>query len=213
MVAVIVGSTGLVGSALVQKLLGEKAIKQVLSVSRKSLNIHNPRLTEILISDLSELASKQESLRGDLYFCTLGTTIKSAGSKDNFRKVDYEAIVEFARIAKHNDSRAFVLVSSMGADPSSPFFYNQVKGETEQAVKSLQLVSVSLFRPGLLVGERKESRPAEEFFLKTITPLKRVLPEAFVKKIATNVETLADAMLKRALKAAPGVEIIPAAKI
>src|SRR3982075_3879732 len=100
MIATIIGSTGLTGSFLVRQLLADSAITKVISVSRKSLNISNSKLTELLVSDLAELPSIESKIRGELYFCCLGTTIKTAGSKENFEKVDRDAIVAFAKIAK-----------------------------------------------------------------------------------------------------------------
>src|ERR1700693_460942 len=112
MMATLIGSTGLTGSFLVWKLLADSAITKVTSVSRKSLNIANAKLTEVLVSDLAELPSIESKIRGEIYFCCLGTTIKAAGSKENFEKVDHDAIVAFAKVAKAHDARSFTLVSA-----------------------------------------------------------------------------------------------------
>jgi uncharacterized protein YbjT (DUF2867 family) len=93
MIATLIGGTGLTGSSLVRQLLADPAITKVISISRKSLEISNPKLAEVSISDLAELSSIESKIRGDLYFCCLGTTIKAAGSKENFEKVDHAAIV------------------------------------------------------------------------------------------------------------------------
>ena len=105
MIATIVGSTGLTGSFLVRQLLADSAITKVISVSRKPINISNAKLTEVLVADLAELPSIESKIRGNIYFCCLGTTIKAAGSKENFEKVDHDAFVEFARIAKAHDAQ------------------------------------------------------------------------------------------------------------
>ena len=137
MIAALIGGTGLTGSFLVRQLLADSAITKVISISRKSLKIANAKLTEVVVSDLSALASIESKIRGDLYFCCLGTTIKAAGSQENFEKVDHAAIVAFAQIAKAHDARSFTLVSAMGANPSSMFFYNRSRAGLKTMSKLL----------------------------------------------------------------------------
>jgi len=213
MIATIIGSTGLTGSFLVRKLLADSEITKVVSVSRKSLNIANSKLTEVLISDLAELPSIESRIRGELYFCCLGTTMKAAGSKENFEKVDHTAVVAFAKIARAHDARSFTLVSAMGANTSSMFFYNRVKGRTEGDIKTLGLRSLIIFRPALLVGPRHEFRLAEKIAAKTLIPLSRLLPTRVRKSLITDVETLAARMLAEGKAATPGVHVIPAKDI
>jgi len=213
MIATIIGSTGLTGSFLVRKLLADSEITKVVSVSRKSLNIANTKLAEVLISDLAELPSIEYGIRGELYFCCLGTTIKAAGSKENFEKVDRTAIVDFAKIAKAHDAKSFTLVSAMGANATSMFFYNRVKGRTEGDVKALGLRSLIIFRPALLVGPRHEFRLAEKIAAKTLIPLSRLLPTRVRKSLITDVETLAGRMLAEGKAAPPRVHVIPAKDI
>ena len=213
MIATIIGSTGLTGSFLVRKLLADSAITKVVSVSRKSLNIANTKLTEVLISDLAELPSIEPRIRGEIYFCCLGTTIKAAGSKENFEKVDHTAIVTFAKIARAHDAKPFTFVSAMGANASSIFFYNRVKGCTEDDVKALGPSSLIIFRPALLVGPRREFRLAETIAAKTLIPLSRLLPTRVRKSLITDVETLATRMLAGGKAAPPGVHVILAKDI
>jgi len=154
MIATLIGGTGLTGSSLVRQLLADPAIKKVISISRRSLEISNPKLAEVLISDPAELSLIESKIRGDLYFCSLGTTIKAAGSKENFEKVDHAAIVAFAKIARAHDAKSVTLVSAMGANANSMIFYNRVKGRAEDDVKALGIRSLIIFRPALLVGPR-----------------------------------------------------------
>ena len=213
MIATIIGSTGLTGSFLVRQLLTDSAITEVISISRKSLKISNAKLTEVLVSDLAELPSIESKIRGELYFCCLGTTIKTAGSKENFEKVDHAAIVAFARIAKAHDSKSFTLVSALGANASSMFFYNRVKGRTENDVKALGLRSVIIFKPALLVGPRRESRLVDSIAIKTLVPLSRLLPTRTQKSLITEAETLATRMLAEGKAAPAGVHLIRARDI
>ena len=212
MIATIIGGTGLTGSLLVQHLLADPAITQVLSVSRRSMNVVNARLTEVLIPDLAQLPSVEPRLRGSIYFCCLGTTIKAAGSRENFERVDHDAIVAFAAIAKRHDARSFTLVSAMGADAGSMFFYNQVKGRTENDVKALGFRSLSVFRPGLLLGARSESRLAERIAT-MLLPLSRLLPAGVRKSVVTDAGVLARRMAGHGKDALAGVHVIAATHI
>jgi uncharacterized protein YbjT (DUF2867 family) len=213
MIATLIGSTGLTGSFLVRMLLADSAISKVISASRKSLNLSDAKLTEVLISDLAELPLIETKIRGELYFCCLGTTIKAAGSKENFEKVDKDAIVAFAKIAKAHDARSLTLVSAMSANASSPFFYSQVKGRTENDVKALGLRTLIIFRPGLLVGPRREFRLGESIAIKTLVPLSKLLPIRSRKSLITEAETLATRMLAEGKAAPEGVHVIPARDI
>jgi uncharacterized protein YbjT (DUF2867 family) len=213
MIATLIGSTGLTGSFLVQLLLADSAIAKVISVSRKPLKIANTKLTEILVSDLAQLPSMETKIRGELCFCCLGTTIKTAGTKENFEKVDHDAIVAFAKIAKAHDAKSFTLVSAMGANARSMFFYNQVKGRTEEDAKALGLRSLVIFRPALLVGPRLEFRMAEKIATKMLVPLSRFLSTRTQKSLITEAEILATRMLAEGKAAPMGVHVIPAKDI
>jgi uncharacterized protein YbjT (DUF2867 family) len=213
MIATLIGSTGLTGSFLIRQLLADSAITRAISVSRKSLNNSSAKLTEVLVSDLAEIPSIASKIRGDLYFCCLGTTIKTAGSKENFERVDHAAIVAFARIAKMHDAQSFALVSAMGANVGSMFFYNQVKGRTENDVKALGFRALIIFRPALVVGPRHEFRSAERVATKILVPLSRLLSTRSQKSLVTKAETLAMRMLTEGKAAPGGVHVIEAKDI
>jgi uncharacterized protein YbjT (DUF2867 family) len=213
MIATVIGSTGLTGAFLVRDLLADSAITKVMSVSRRSLNISDSKLTEVLISDLADLPTIQSKIRGELYFCCLGTTIKAAGSKENFEKVDHAAIVDFAKIANAHDAKSFTLVSAMGANTNSMLFYNRVKGRTEDDVKALGLRSLIIFRPALLVGPRAGLRLGERLLTKTIAPLSRLLPTRIQNSFITKAENLATRMLAAGKAAPPGIQVILAKEI
>ncbi|MQA28503.1 MAG: NAD(P)H-binding protein [Luteitalea sp.] len=213
MIATLIGSTGLTGSFLVRQLLADSAITRVISVSRKSLNISNAKLTEVLLSDLIELPSIESKIRGEIYFSCLGTTIKTAGSKESFAKVDHAAIVAFATIAKAHDAKSFTLVSAMGANASSMFFYNQVKGRTEIDVRALGLRSLIIFKPALLVGPRHEFRFAERIAVGILVPLSQLLPTRARKSLITEAKTLAMRMLTKGKTAPGGVHVVQAKDI
>ncbi len=213
MIATLIGSTGLTGSLLLQQLLADPAITQVIAVSRKPLNLSNARLTEVLVTDLAQLPAVQARLRGDLYFCCLGTTIKAAGSQANFEAVDHAAIVAFARIAKAHGAKSLTLVSAMGADAGSMVFYNRVKGRTEADVKALGLRSLTIFQPALLLGPRQEFRLAEALVARTLVPLVQLLPARVARRLVTRADTPARRMLAEGRAAAVGVQVIAAKDI
>jgi uncharacterized protein YbjT (DUF2867 family) len=198
---------------LVRRLLADSTIGRVISVSRRSLRLSNAKLTEILIADQSELPSIAPEIRGDLYFCCLGTTIKTAGSKKKFEQVDHAGIVDFATIARRHEARSFTLVSAMGANASSMFFYSRIKGRTEDDLRTLRFRSLIMFRPALLIGPRQEFRLAERLATRTLVPLSRLLPTRVQKSLVTDADTLAMRMLSEGTVARDGVHVIQAKNI
>ncbi len=198
---------------MLSKLLTDNAITQVISVTRKSLGLNNPKLKEVIIPDFSTLLDHKEELKGDIYFCALGTTIKVAKSKENFKKVDYDAVVNFGKIAEFNQAKSLTVISANMADAHSSIFYNRVKGETEQALMEMNLNRLIILRPGLLIGERQEKRTGEEFAIKIMNVLETVLPAKIEKRMATKIETLAARMLKEGQNPAPKIKIINAVDI
>jgi uncharacterized protein YbjT (DUF2867 family) len=207
-IAVIAGATGLTGSFVVRQLLDDDSIGGVISVSRRSVGISSPKLREVLMRDLSELPSVSSQLAGQLYFCCLGTTIGIAGSQRAFEQVDHDAVVAFAKIAAEHKAHAFALVSAMGADARSRIFYNRVKGRTEDDVKALSLRSLTMFRPGLLVGPRVEYRRSERMATMLLLPISKVLPGSMRRALITEVPHLAEEMLVAAKRATPGTHVV-----
>src|SRR4051812_20296261 len=124
--ALVIGATGLVGKQVLANLLESADYHEVKALTRKSLNLQHPKLKEIIFDFDSP---DKEVVKADDIFCCLGTTIKKAGSQDAFRKVDLEYPLKIASLAKINGAEKYLIVSSMGADSKSVFFYNRVKGE------------------------------------------------------------------------------------
>ena len=159
-IAIILGATGLTGTELVKQLLNDDYYKKVVLFSRKSTNINHCKLTEY-ITDFDLLHKIKHLIIGEIVFCCLGTTIKAAGSKTAFRKVDFKYISDFALLAKQNGFNQFYLQSSLGADSKSKNFYLKTKGETENAIRKLDFESFTIFRPSMLLGNRIEFRFGE----------------------------------------------------
>lgn len=168
--AVIIGSTGLVGSLLVEKLAYEAGFHQIIAVCRqkpKDLPIFSsPRVRVINFdfSNWSELELQVKSFigtSGSSFFCCLGTTIGKAKSEDAFKKVDHDYVVEFSKLAKSCKAEQLLVVSALGADKNSTVFYNKVKGEAEADVQTEYSGKVHFLRPSLLLGDRRDFRFGE----------------------------------------------------
>ena len=127
--ALIAGATGLVGSYLLRMLLQSDRYSKVIAVVRKPIEIKDTKLEQKVI-DFDKLAVTP-GLTADDIFCCLGTTMKKAGSKEKFYKVDYTYVVELAKVTSRQFASQFLVVSAMGTDKNSRFFYNRVKGEME----------------------------------------------------------------------------------
>lgn len=159
--ALVAGSTGLIGNQLLELLLSDGHYSKIIAISRKKLAITNAKLVNV-VCELSQLASQQDELKANDVFCSLGTTMKRAKSKEAFRAVDFDAPLTLAKISKEQGTGKFLLVSALGADKNSSIFYNQVKGEVEESIRQIGFDACHIFRPSLLIGPRKEQRSGEE---------------------------------------------------
>lgn len=166
------GASGLVGRACLDTLLGHAAYAHVTSFGRRPLGRGSPALSErMVVLDNLEDEPVQPA---DHAFCALGTTIRTAGSREAFRRVDLGMVASFAALARRAGVSTFVLVSSVGADERSSNFYLRVKGEAERAVANEAFDAVRVLRPGLLLGTRDEYRAGEAFAQRAmpwVTPL------------------------------------------
>lgn len=160
-VALVAGGTGLIGKLLVNILRGDDHYSKVKCLTRRPLGINDRKIEEI-ITDGSNLTELGDQLKADDVFCCLGTTIKKAGTKEAFRKVDFEYPFLLANETKLQGARQYLLVSALGADPDSSIFYNKVKGELEREVSKANFSSFHIFRPSLLLGQRNERRFGED---------------------------------------------------
>lgn len=158
--ALIAGASGLIGKQLMYKLLESKHYQKVLVLVRKELPIKHPKIEQVVV-DFDRLAECKEQFMADDYFCCLGTTMKTAGSKEAFYKVDFTYCLELGKIAAHHQAKCFSLVSAVGSDPGSAIYYSKVKGELEKALESLQLLHLHIFHPSMLLGDRAEFRLGE----------------------------------------------------
>lgn len=213
MIAVVLGATGLVGKELLKKLLEDSSYHSVISVSRATIGRNEPRLKEIIIQSLEEVESIGDGLKGDLYFCCLGTTLKAAGSKTKFKKVDYDGVMAFAKVAHINQCRAFLVVTAQGASTNSYFFYSQVKGKVEQDLMGMNFKRLIIFRPSLLIGDRQESRLLEGLGQACFKMMSSLVPKFYLRRLGTVAEDLASKMIEKSKEEGPKVEILLAQDI
>jgi len=204
--ALIIGSTGLIGSKLLDLLLESQDYEKVVTFVKRDAGIQHPKLTQHII-DFDKPETYKDLVTGDDFFCTIGTTIKKAGSKDAFRKVDFEYPRQFATFALQNKVKQFLIISSLGANKSSGNFYLKTKGEIEDFLKSCSFESISVLQPSLLLGNRKEFRLGEKigsFFMKVFSFL---LLGNLKKYKPIESKTVAKALLAFAKKNDKGFKI------
>lgn len=171
--AVVAGGTGLVGSTLLATLDERPAWGDIHALVRRPVDLEGKR-TRTHVVDFASLDATTIPEGVHAAFCALGTTIKKAGTKAAFRAVDHDAVLAFARACRERGVPQFHCVSAIGADAHSRVFYNRVKGETEEALKRLGFSALVLYRPSLLLGDRREKRPGEEWgarFERVVRPL------------------------------------------
>jgi uncharacterized protein YbjT (DUF2867 family) len=200
--ALLAGATGLVGSEILTLLAHDPRIADVRSLVRRPLPEHDktPRVVEC-IADFDRLQEHLDWFKADMVFCALGTTITKAGSEAAFRKVDFDYPLEIAKLARSQGARHFLLVSAVGADPRSRFFYNRVKGELEAAVRALGYPSLTIARPSLLLGDRKEHRFGEEIAKR----FSWMFPSPWR---GVQASVVASALVRAAHEERPGAEIL-----
>ncbi len=160
-VALLAGTTGLIGSQLLELLLKHDAYSSVVAISRKPLTTTHPKLNNI-VCELAAIPTALQTVKADDVFCCLGTTMRKAKTKEAFRAVDYDAPLALAQVAKQNGAAKYLLVSALGANKNSSIFYNQVKGEVEEAISKIGFDSYHILQPSLLTGPRQEQRTGEE---------------------------------------------------
>jgi uncharacterized protein YbjT (DUF2867 family) len=203
--AVLFGATGLVGNACLDLLLQDGRYEQVHVVGRRAPARTHAKLV-VHSADLGDVDALAALPVGsiDEVMCCLGTTIAKAGSQEAFRRVDFDYVVNAAKFAKATGAAQFLLVSSVGANAHSNVFYTRVKGETEDAVASLGVASVGVFRPSLILGPREESRLRERAAKSVMETVSFALVGGLSKYRPIHAATIAQAMLNAAARQAHG---------
>jgi uncharacterized protein YbjT (DUF2867 family) len=204
--ALIVGASGLVGSFCLRLLLQHERYTKVIAIGRKPLPMQHPRLRQLVV-DFDNLDIYKHSLIADDIYCTLGTTIKQAGSRENFYRVDYTYVVQLAHITAANKANQFLVVSALGASAQSRVFYSRVKGQMEAAIKELSFPGIHIFQPSLLLGPRPQKRRGETIAAVLMRNLSFLLVGPLQKYQAVAAEDVAKAMLFSAMQESTGLMV------
>lgn len=175
----IAGATGLIGRETIAALGREPGVRRIIALTRRELPaaVASLTATERLTERVVDFESLEELHPGVLggaptVACALGTTIRTAGTRERFYRVDHDYVVGLGRLAQGGGVRHFIVVSALGADPWSRIFYTRVKGEMERDLAAVGLPSLTILRPSLLLGDREEFRLAERIasFFAPIVP-------------------------------------------
>lgn len=205
--ALIVGASGLTGSYLLDMLLKHDEYQHVLALVRKPLPIRHDKLTQVE-ADLSSLPDFSPDIPIHDVYCTLGTTIRNAGSQEAFKKVDHDYVINLGKFCEKNQVQRLLVVSAMGADPHSAIFYNRVKGEMESGLEKLSIPSVWIFRPSLLMGKRAEFRIGESIAQFFMGGLSFLFIKNLLKYKPVHVRVVAGNMIRCAFLPSSGFRII-----
>jgi len=198
----VVGSTGLVGSHILSTLLSLPSISSVHSLGRRAPTVTDTKLHPIVSSDNTQWPTQLSSMQPTpgIFFSGLGTTKAAAGSIENQRKIDYDLNLSLAKAAKEAGVKVYVLISAASASAKSRIPYSKMKGELEDDVKNLGFESTVIVRPGLIVGERGESRPLE-FIVRKIAGLAGAAGNGLKDGWAQDADVIAKAAISAGLKA------------
>jgi uncharacterized protein YbjT (DUF2867 family) len=209
MKAIIIGATGLVGNLILKEILNDTDFSEVRIFVRRATGITNPKLKEF-VNPMNDIDSLKSEILGDVLFNAMGTTIKQAGSKAEQQRIDRDLPVAFARIASGNGVKMMLNVSSVGASMKGGF-YLRTKAEMEQGTEKYFPDAVYHFRPGLLVGNRKEFRFAEKISMGAMKVIDPLLGGSAKKYRGMPVVKLAKAMVcvSKSPTGKPGVLYFP----
>ena len=158
--ALIAGASGMVGNHVLGMLLRDPSYDKVVSIGRRKLEMSDPKLKQVII-DFEELDEHAELFGADHIYCCLGTTIKKAKTQDAFRKVDQIYPLKMASLAESNNAMCYSIITAIGSDATSNFFYNRVKGEVESELETKNIPCVYILQPSMLLGERDDHRLGE----------------------------------------------------
>lgn len=212
MKVVICGSSGLVGSFLLEELLRNKEVERIYSLSRKPSRITHKKLIEIE-TDFEQLVDLGLPETIDMSFCALGTTLKKAGSKEQQTKIDKDYVVEFAKFCLRNGGKQIGIISSLGANPESSNFYLRLKGQMETEIKSMPFIKTVFIRPSMLMGNRKEFRLGENIGKIFITLFGPLLIGKLKRYRGVSAEKVAKKLVETTINSPMGVVVIESENI
>lgn len=216
--AIVAGGSGLVGLELIKLLLEDQAYTKVIALVRKNMQISHLRGNEKLVQLVTDFSNLDALIKPSIMehahvFCALGTTIKKAGSQEQFRKVDLAYPMKLGQIASSGKAEVFAIVTAMGANRKSSIFYNRVKGEVEEGLMELKLHALYMLRPSLILGDRDEFRWGE----KLGSVVSRAISPLMIGGLRTyrpiHAKTIATGLIKSAKSGQIGTHVLLSAQI
>jgi uncharacterized protein YbjT (DUF2867 family) len=204
--AILFGASGFIGSYLLEGLLNDPDYAQVTVVVRKHLNMSHPKL-QVLIGDYDTLTALKDQIIADEVFITLGTTKAKTPDEKTYYQVDHDYPVLAAALARDNGARSVFAVTAVGSKTSSKVFYIRTKGETERDLIGLNMDYTHIFRPSMIMGNRKESRPLEIFFIALISAINPLFVGGMKKYRGIEGKDIAKAMINAAKRQSERVKI------
>jgi len=210
--AIVIGSSGLVGGYLISTLAKSTSFEKVIALVRRPYFEHYENVEEVVL-DFNKKNPFGSLKKANHVFCCLGSTIRKAGSKKEFRFVDFDLPVLFAKWAEQNNCDTFSLVSSIGADSNSKIFYNKTKGEVEEEIRNLSFSKTQIFRPSLILGKRNEFRPGELLGKGIFTLLSPLIVGTLKKYKAIHARDIAQGMVGHLSKNQYGVKVFESDEI
>lgn len=183
------------GDLLLQKLIADDSYGEIKLFLRRSTGIQHEKITEYMVNML-QLSEHRADFTGDEVFCCIGTTKAKTRNQGDYQAIDFGIPVAAAQLAKDNNITFFAVVSALGADADSHFFYNRVKGKMEQAVLSQGVARTVILRPSLITGPRREKRRAEDWANRLFKLLNPLMLGRLKKYRSINAERIAEALYK-----------------
>ena len=199
-VAVIIGATGAVGREILEEVLEKEFYKKVYVLGRSSVTklVDNEKLEKIVV-DFENLEFDINILNNADVFAALGTTIKIAKTKENQRKIDLGYTINFAKMCEGR-VKSFNVVSAIAANSRAKSFYSSLKGELEEQLQKMNLGTLRIYRPSLLISKRSDKRMMEDFFIKLSPMIKFILHGKFKKYSPIEVGLLGKEMVRFAIE-------------
>lgn len=192
---VLLGASGLVGGKLLRRVSEAATYASVAVLTRRPLGVAAGKVREHVV-DFDRPETFREHVAVDDVFCCLGTTIKKAGSRAAFRKVDLEAPLAVAKAARDAGATRYIIVTAVGASPKSGVFYNRVKGEVEAGLRALKFPrGVKILHPSLIMGERAERRAAESVAMTLMGATRGLFVGSLERYRAIDADDVAAAMV------------------
>jgi uncharacterized protein YbjT (DUF2867 family) len=189
------------------QLLADSRYGKVIAVVRKKTAITNVKLEQLVI-DFKLLPGALKGLTADHGYCCLGTTLKTAGSKENQYVIDHDYVVQFALGCVSAGVTRFAVVSSLGANAGSANFYLRTKGEMEQDLRNIDFKALFILQPSILMGDRKEVRTAEKAAISLMKMLNPLMVGGLSKYKGVQADTVAACMVRNVNSEKGSVSII-----